>query len=250
MEQNLRDLLPPKTIKNRIKKKGKIKQNSLSREFFFKEPPPPLHSSRRGVKNLHNFASAWTQPTIIIPPPAARVSSPTVNSNVLKNFSNVHKFGGMKVDLVFAVRHRVPNRSARRQNTKGVGGARERERKRDEGARKRKTETSRLFITFTGSTGRMAEGALCITPAATRQMAIVWTRNVGSNGCPSGPLFQLFQASIIATRVPLFRRPPPSRFPKYETYTRAHTRVRVDEYAWRPPSTKTGPAAKQTICYL
>lgn len=69
MEQNLRDLLPPKTIKNRIKKKGKIKQNSLSREFFFKEPPPPLHSSRRGVKNLHNFASAWTQPTIIIPPP-------------------------------------------------------------------------------------------------------------------------------------------------------------------------------------
>lgn len=172
---------------------------------------------------MHNFASAWTQPTIIIPPPAARVSSPAVNSNVLKNFSNVHKFGGMKVDLVFAVRHRVPNRSARRQNTKGVGGARERERKRDEGARKRKTETSRLFITFTGSTGRMAEGALCITPAATRQMAIVWTRNVGSNGCPSGPLFQLFQASIIATRVPLFRRPPPSRFPKYETYTRAHT---------------------------
>lgn len=140
------------------------------------------------------------------------------------------------------------------ENTKrGVGGERERERRGGgEGARKRKTETSRLFITFTGSTGRMAEGALCITPAATRQMAIVWTRNVGSNGCPSGPLFQLFQASIIATRVPLFRRPPPSRFPKYETHTHTRTRAGVfaHEYAWRPPSTKTGPAAKQTICYL
>lgn len=128
---------PSKTIKNRIKKKGKIKQNSLSREFFFKEPPPPFHSSRRGVKNLHNFTSAWTQPTIIIPPPAARVSSPAVNSNVLKNFSNVHKFGGMKVDLVFAVRHRVPNRSARRQNTKGVRGARERKKERRGGEEKK-----------------------------------------------------------------------------------------------------------------
>lgn len=78
---------------------------------------------------MHNFASAWTsQPTIIIPPPAARVSSPAVNSNVLKNFSNVHKFGGMKVDLVFAVRHRVPNRSAWKR---GGGGRSERERKKE-----------------------------------------------------------------------------------------------------------------------
>lgn len=150
-------ILPSKTIKNRIKKKENIKQISrLSREFFFKKryPSLPLHSSRRGVKNLHNFASAWTsQPTIIIPPPAARVSSPAVNSNVLKNFSNVHKFGGMKVDLVFAVRHRVPNRSAWKRG-RGGRSERERERKKERrrGERKRKTETSRLFITFTGST--------------------------------------------------------------------------------------------------
>lgn len=45
---------------------------------------------------------------------------PSPNSSVVKNFSNIHKFGGMKVDLVFATRHRVPNRV--RPNTKGGEG--------------------------------------------------------------------------------------------------------------------------------
>lgn len=154
---------------------------------------------------------------------------PSPNSSVVKNFSNIHKFGGMKVDLVFATRHRVPNRV--RPNTKGGEG----EEGRREGQEKKNGDKPFVY-NFHWQHGQ--RGALCITPAATRQMAIVWTRNVGSNGCPSGPLFQLFQASIIATRVPLFRRP------KYETRTHAH------EHAWRRPSTKSGAAAKQTIRYL
>lgn len=89
--------------------------------------------------------------------------------------------------------------------------------------RERGTSGCRLFITFTTNTGRVTEWqrALCITPAARRQMAIVWTRNVGSNGCPSGPLFSAFPgqhycAGRASSRSssPVSRRP--LAFPKYE----------------------------------
>lgn len=48
--------------------------------------------------------------------------TPGPNSSVVKNFSNIHKFGGMRVDLVFAARHRVPNPV--RANTKEGGEGR------------------------------------------------------------------------------------------------------------------------------
>lgn len=121
-------ILPSKTIKNRIKKKENIKQISrLSREFFFKKryPSLPLHSSRRGVKNLHNFASAWTsQPTIIIPPPAARVSSPTC-WKISQTFINS---GGWKLTLFS--QYVTAFQTGPLGKGDGVGGVRERERER------------------------------------------------------------------------------------------------------------------------
>ena len=158
----------------------------------------------------------------------------------------------MKVDLVFAVRHqRIPVWWRLRARERERERERERNRWRLTGRgwrkrnRKRKTEACRLFITFTSSTSRVTEWqrALCIIPAATRQMAIVWTRNVGSNGCPSGPLFQLFQASIIARGPPC---PPFSVVPKFvgnkTTVYACYVRV--------GPSPKNVPTTKQTICYL
>lgn len=135
----------------------------------------------------------------------------------------------MKVDLVFAVRHRVPNRSAWKRG-RGGRSERERERKKERrrGERKRKTETSRLFITFTGSTvAPNGSGESSLHNTGCEQTNRSFGRETSEVMAALLALFFSFSRPALLPPVsPFFRRPPPSRFPKYETCTRTPMCVR------------------------